>query len=99
MIGLTKIWKDKDIKLSIKVRIVKALVFPVESYVSGSSTLNKTQRSKIEAFELWCGRRMLRIPWTSQKTSEYVLKVIGEEAGLLQIVMKMKLIFRPYYER
>ena len=75
MTGLTKIWKDKDITITTKCRIVNALVFPVVLYGCESWTIRKAERRIIDSFELWCWRRLLRIPWTARRTNK---SVIGE---------------------
>ena len=67
MMGLARIWKDKDLNISTKARLVRALVFPVATYAAETWTLSKAHRMKLDAFEMWCWRRMLRIPWTTNK--------------------------------
>ena len=76
MTGLNKIWKDKDITISTKCRIVNALVFPVVLYGCESWTIRKAERRRIDSFELWCWRRLLRIPWTARRTNKSVIDEI-----------------------
>ena len=74
MTGLYRVMKDKDISMHTKVRFVKALVFPVMMYGCESWTIRESERRKIDAFELWCWRRMLRIPLTARRTNKSVLE-------------------------
>ena len=74
MTGLNKIWKDKDITITTKCRIVNASVFPVVLYGCESWTIRKAERRRIDSFELWCWRRLLRIPWTARRTNNQLLK-------------------------
>ncbi len=76
MKGLNKILKDKDITITTKCRIVNALVFPVVLYGCESWTMRKAERRRIDSFELWCWRRLLRIPWTARRTNESVIEEI-----------------------
>ena len=76
MTGLTKIWKEKDITITTKCRIVNALVFPVVLYGCESWTIRKAERRRIDSFELWCWRRLLRIPWTARRTNKSVIEEI-----------------------
>ncbi len=73
MTGLNKIWKNKDITIATKCRIVNALVFPVVLYGCESWTIRKAERRRIDSFELWCWRRLLQIPWTARRTSKSVI--------------------------
>ena len=79
MTGLHRVMKDKDISMHTENRLVKALVFPVTMYGCKSWTIRKSERRKIDAFELWCWCRILRIPWTVRKTNKSVLEEIKPE--------------------
>ena len=79
MTNLDSILKSKDITLLTKVRLVKAMVFPVVMYGSESWTIKKAEHRRIDAFELWCWRRLLTVPWTSKRSSQYILKEISPE--------------------
>ena len=74
MTKLDSIFKSTDITLPTKVRLVKAMVFPVVMYVCESWTVKKTERRRIDAFELWCWRRLLRVPWTARRSNQSILK-------------------------
>ena len=74
MTNLDSILKNRDITLPTKIRLVKAMVFPVVMYGCESWTIKKTERRRIEAFELWCQRRLLRVPWTSRRSNQSILK-------------------------
>src|SRR5574337_767784 len=82
MINLDSILKSRDITLPTKVRLVKAMVFPVVTYGCESWTINKAQHQRIDAFELWCWRRILRVPWTARRSNQYILKEISPEYSL-----------------
>ena len=77
MTNLDSIWKSRDITLSRKVRLVKAMVFPVVMYGCESRTIKKAESQRIDVFELWCWRRLLRIPWTARKSNQSILKMIS----------------------
>ena len=79
MTNLDSILKSKDITLSTKVRLVKAMVFPVVMYGCESWTIKKAERRRIDAFELWCWRRFLRVPWTARRSNQTILKEISPE--------------------
>ena len=79
MIKLDNILKSRDITLPTKVRLVKAMVFPVVMYGCESWTVKKAECGRIDAFELWCWRRLLRVPWTSRKSNQSILKKINPE--------------------
>ena len=79
MTNLDSIFKSTDITLSTKVRLVKAMVFPVVMYGCESWTMKKAERQRIDAFELWCWRRLLRVPWTARRSNQSILKEIGPE--------------------
>ena len=76
MTNLDSIFKSRDITLPTKVRLVKAMVFPVVMYGCESWTVNKAERRRIDAFELWCWRRLLRVPWTARRSNQSILKEI-----------------------
>ena len=79
MTNLDSIWKSRDITLPTKVCLVKAMVFPVVMYGCESWTVKKAERQKIDAFELWCWRRLLRVPWTARRSDQSILKEISPE--------------------
>ena len=85
------ILKSRDIPLPTKVRLVKAMVFPVVMYVCESWTIKRAERSRIDAFELWCWRRLLRIPWTARRSNQSILKEISPECSLEGLMLKLKL--------
>ena len=91
MINLGSILKSRDIALSAKVCLVKAMVFPVVLYGCESRTVKKAERWKIDAFELWCWRRLLRVPWTARKSSHSILKEISPGWSLEGLMLKLKL--------
>ena len=91
MTNLESILKTRNITLLTKVHIVKAMVFPVVMYGCESWTIKKTEHQKIDAFELWCWRRLLRVPWTARKSNQSVLKEISPEYSLEGLMLKLKL--------
>ena len=91
MTNLVSIFKSRDITLPTKVRLVKAMVFPVVMYGCESWTLNKTERRKIDAFELWCWRRLLRVPWTARRSNQSILKEFSPGCSLEGMMLKLKL--------
>ena len=91
MTKLDSIVKSRDITLSTKVRLVKAMVFPVVMYGCESWTIKKADRRRIDAFELWCWRRLWRVPWTARKSSQSILKEISPEYSLEGLMLKLKL--------
>ena len=91
MINLDSIFKSRDITLSTKVRLVKAMVFPVFMYGCESWTIEKAERQRIDAFELWCWRRLLRVPWTARRSNQSILKEINPECSLEGLMLKLKL--------
>ena len=91
MINLDSILKSRDIILPTKVHLVKALVFPVVMYGCESWTIKKAECQRIDAFELWCWRRLLRIPWTRRRTNQSILKEISPEYSLEGLMLKLKL--------
>ena len=78
MTNLESILKSRDINLLTKVRLVKAMVFPVVTYGCESWTIKKSEHRRIDAFELWYWRRLLRVPWTARRSNQYILKVINQ---------------------
>ena len=82
MTNLDSIMKSRDITLPTKVRLVKAMVFPVVMYGCESSTIKKAECRRIDAFELWCWRRLLRVPWTARRSNQSILKEISPEYSL-----------------
>ena len=91
MINLDSILKSRDITLPTKVRLVKAMVFPVVMYGCESWTINKAEHGKIDAFELWCWRRLLRVPWTARRYNQSILKEISRGYSLEGLILKLKL--------
>ena len=91
MINLDSIFKSRDITLPTKVRLVKAMVFPVVMYGCESWTIKKAERWRINAFELWCWRRLSRVPWTARRSNLSILKEIGPEYSLEGLMLKLKL--------
>ena len=90
MTNLDSILKSRDITLSTKVRLVKAMVFPVVMYGYESWTIKKAER-RIDAFKLWCWRRLLRVPWTARRSNQSILKEISPEYSLEGLMLKLKL--------
>ena len=91
MSNLDSIFKSRDIALPTKVRLVKAMVFPVVMYGCESGTVKKAKRRRIDAFELWCWRRLLRVPWTVRKSNQSILKEISPACSLEGMMLKLKL--------
>ena len=91
MTNLDSILKSRDITLPIKVHLVKAMVFPVVMYGCESWTVKKTECRRIDAFELWCWRRLLRVPWTARRSNQSILKEINPEYSLEGLMLKLKL--------
>uniref|UniRef100_A0A8B9W2I8 RNA-directed DNA polymerase n=1 Tax=Bos mutus grunniens TaxID=30521 RepID=A0A8B9W2I8_BOSMU len=91
MTNLESIFKSRDITLPTKVRLVKAMVFPVVMYVCESWTVKKAERRRIDALELWCWRRLLRVPWTARRSSQSILKEISPGISLEGMMLKLKL--------
>ena len=91
MSNLDSILKSRDITLPTKVRLVKAMVFPVVIYGCESWTIKKTECRRIDAFELWCWRRLLRVPWTARRSNQSILKEISPECSLKRLMLKLKL--------
>ena len=91
MTKLDSILKSRDITLSTKVHLVKAMVFPVVMYECESWTVKKAVRQRIDAFELWCWRRLLRAPWTARRSNQSILKEISPGYSLEGLMLKLKL--------
>ena len=92
MTNLDSIFKSRDISLLTKVRLVKPLVFPVVIYGCESLTIKKAECRRIDAFELWCWRRLLRVPWTARSSNQSILKEISSECSLEGLMLKLKLV-------
>ena len=91
MTNLDSIFKGRDIILPTMVHLVQAMVFPLVMYGCESWTVKKTERRKIDAFELWCWRRLLRVPWTARRSSQSILKEINPGISLEGMMLKLKL--------
>ena len=91
MTNLNSLLKSRDITLPTKVCLVKAMVFPVVIYGCESWTVMKAERQRIDAFELWCWRRLLRVPWTARRSNQSILKEINPECSLEGLILKLKL--------
>ena len=89
--NLDSILKSRDITLPTKFRLVKAMVFPVVMYVCESWIVKKAERRRIDAFELWCWRRLLRVPWTARRSNQSILKEISPRISLEGMMLKLKL--------
>ena len=91
MTNLDSILKSRDITLPTKFHLVKAMVFPVVIYGFESWTVKKAERRRINVFELWCWRRLLRVPWTARRSNQYILKEISPGCSLQAMMLKLKL--------
>ena len=91
MTNLDSIFKNRDITLSTKIHLVKAMVFPVVIYGCESWTVEKAEHQRIDAFELWCWRRLLRVPWTARRSNQSILKEIRPRCSLEGMMLKLKL--------
>ena len=91
MTNLYSILKSRDITLPTKIHLVKAMVFPVVMYGCESWTIKKAERQKIDAFELWCWRRLLRVPWTARRSNQLIQTEISHEYSLEGLMLKLKL--------
>ena len=96
MTNLDSILKSRDITLSTKVRLVKAKVFPVVTYGCKSWTIKKAECRRIDAFEVWCWRRLFRVPWTARRSNQSILKEISPGCSLEGLMLKLKLQFFGY---
>ena len=99
MTNLDSILKSKDITLPTKVHLVKAVVFPVVMYGCESWTVKKAERRRVHAFELWCWRRLLRVPWTARRSNQSILKEINPEYSLEGLMVKLKLQYLGHLMR
>ena len=93
MTNLDSILKSRDITLSTKIHLVKDMLFPVVMYGCESWTIKKAEHRKIDDFELWCWRRLLRIPWTARRSNQSILKEISPECLLEGLMLKLKLLY------
>ena len=98
MTNLDNILKNRDITLPTKVHLVKAMVFPVVMYGCESWTIQKAECQRIDAFELWCWRRLLRVPWTARRSNQSILKEISPEYSLEGLMLKLKLKLATWCE-
>ena len=99
MTNLDSVLKSRDITLPTKVRIVKAMVFPVVIYGCESWTIKKAEHQRIDAFELWCWRRLLRVPWRARRSNQPMLKEISPEYSLKGLMLKLKLQYFDHLMR
>ena len=99
MTNLNRILKSRDITLPTKVHLVKAMVFPVVMYGCESWTIKKAEHQRIDAFELWYWRRLLRVPWTSRRSNQSILKEINPEYSLEGLMLKLKLQYSGHLMR
>ena len=90
MTNLDSIFKSRDITLPTKARLVKGMVFPVVTYRCDSWTIKKAECRRIDAFRLWCWRRLLRVPWTARRSNQSILKEISPEYSLERLMLKLK---------
>ena len=99
MTNLDSILKSRDITLPTKVRLVKAMVFPVVMYGCESWTVKKAEHRRIDAFELWCWRKLLRVPWTARRSNQSILKEISPGCSLEGLMLKLKLQYFGHFMR
>ena len=99
MTNLDTILKSRDITLSTKVHLVKAMVFPVVMFGCESWTVKKAERRRTDIFELWCWRRLLRVPWTARRSSQSILKEISPGCSLKGLMLKLKLQYLGHFMR
>ena len=99
MTNIDSILKSRDITLPTKIHLVKAMLFPVVMYGCESWIIKKAEHRRIEAFELWCWRRCLRIPWTARKSNQSILKEISSQYSLKSLIVKLKLQYFGYLMR
>ena len=90
MTNLVSVLKSRDVTLPTKVCIVKAMVFPVVMYGCESWTVKKAERRRIDAFELWCWRKLLKVPWTARRSNQSILREINPEYSLEGLMLKLK---------
>ena len=96
MTNLDNMLKSRDVTVQTKVRLVKAIVFPVVIYGYESWTIKKAERRRIDAFELWCWRRILRVPWTARRSNHSILKEISPGCSLEGLILKLKLQYSDH---
>ena len=99
MINLDSILKSRDVTLPAKAHLVKAMVFPVVMYGCESWIIKKAEHRRIDAFELWCWRRLLRVPWTARRSNQSILNEISHEYSLERLMLKLKLQYFYYLMR
>ena len=99
MTNLDSIFKSRDITLPTKVRLVKAMVFPAVMYGCESWTIKKAERQRIDAFEVWCWRRLLRVPWTARRSNQSILREISPTYSLVGLMLKLKLQYFSHLMR
>ena len=99
MTNLDSILKSRDISLPTKVRLVKAMVFPVVMYGCEGWTVKKAERRRIDAFKLWCWRRLLRVPWTARRSNQSILKEVSSGCSLEGMMLKLKLQYFDHLMR
>ena len=99
MTNLDSLFKSRDITLPTKVRLVKGMVFPVVMYGCESWTVKKAESRRIDAFELWCWRRLLRVPWTARRSKQSILKEISPGGSLEGMMLKLKLQYLGHLMR
>ena len=96
MTNLDSLFKSRDITLPTKVRLLKAMIFPVVMYGCESWTVKKAECQRIDAFELWCWRRLLRVPWTARRSNQFILKEISPGCSLEGLMLRQKLQYFGY---
>ena len=96
MTNLDSILKSRDITLPTKIRLVKAMVFPVVVYRCESWTMKKAECRRIDTFELWCWRRLLRVPWTARRSNQSILKEISPGCSLEEMMLQLKVLWPPH---
>ena len=99
MTNLDSILKSRNTTLPTKVHLVKAMVFPVVMYGCESCSIKKAEHRRIDAFELWCWRRLLRVPWTDRRSNQSILKEISPECSLEELLLKLKLQYFGHLKR
>ena len=99
MTNLDSIFKSRDITLPTKVHLVKAMVFPVVTYGCESWAVKKAEHQRIDAFELWCWRRLLRVSWTARRSRQSILKAISPGYSLEGLMLKLKLQYLPTHAK
>ena len=99
MTNVDSIFKSREVTLPIKIRLIKAMFFPVVMYGCESWTVKKAEHRRIDAFELWCWRRLLRVPWTARRSNQSILKEISPEYSLEGLMLKLKLQYIGHWMR